>query len=497
MRFRHTLRCILCFSLATLFLFPVSCAEKGNGADNTSSGELTTDKTENTTADTSTAAPSPEFQITLNDKNAQVKTEEGLEYTASGYTSYKEAARVFTVPAGRELTFELSDNDFGEEFNKFSVKYSSDTPLKCTVTYKEDSKTTDDIFYLEAGESTAAFLTLNYLNGKKSVEISKLTVSSCKKSGVARVMLYDVGTEVAKVYEGNIYYIENDRFKLGVQLNWGGGIAYIEDKRCTVDGITNLINRADTGRLVQQSYYGTRDNDEYTAGIYNGSKWAYNPVQGGDVAQNHSRLIDIKVENDSVYVKSQPQDWSLDNQITPSYMENTYTISGEYIKVDNRFVDFSGWTHPASHQELPAFYTLSYFGRFTMYEGTKPWTNDTLTHRDNEQFWGDPQYNPGCYHTFDEKNTEQWCAWTNPDDNYGIGLFVPNVEMLLAGRFSYNGSKDPTNGATNYVAPLRTMRMVSFKPIEYSYLITSGSLEEIRSVFAANKAFATNASLKN
>jgi hypothetical protein len=81
--------------------------------------------------------------------------------------------------------------------------------------------------------------------------------------------------------------------------------------------------------------------------------------------------------------------------------------------------------------------------------------------------------------------------------NYGIGLYVPNVDILLAGRHAYNGSKDSKNGATNYVAPLCTLKMVSFEPIEYSYMMTTGSLEEIRRTFKANKDFATNESLHN
>ena len=67
--------------------------------------------------------------------------------------------------------------------------------------------------------------------------------------------------------------------------------------------------------------------------------------------------------------------------------------------------------------------------------------------------------------------------------------------MFYAGRFSYNGSKSSTNGATNYVAPLNTILMVSYTPIEYSYLITTGSVAEIRSTFKENKDFATNATL--
>ena len=45
------------------------------------------------------------------------------------------------------------------------------------------------------------------------------------------------------------------------------------------------------------------------------------------------------------------------------------------------------------------------------------------------------------------------------------------------------------------IESLNTIRIVSYEPIEYSYLITTGSLEEIREIFTANKDFADNESL--
>ena len=247
--------------------------------------------------------------------------------------------------------------------------------------------------------------------------------------------------------------------------------------------------------MVQQSYYGTYANGEYVNGDYNGTTWPYNPVQGGDVHGNASRIIDIVVGDSSLYIKAQPQDWGHNNDLTISYMENVYVLEDNYIRVDNRFVDFSGWEHRYANQELPAFYTLSYFNEFTYYAGSKSWEDQPLTTRDDLGFWGDAKYHDDCTFKIRYSNTETWCAWTNGLTDYGIGLFVPNVDILLAGRFSYNGSKDSKNGATNYVAPLCTMKIVSFEPIEYSYMMTTGSLEEIRSTFKANKDFATNESL--
>ncbi len=398
-----------------------------------------------------------------------------------------------TIQSGYTHTF--AEGTFAQSFNRFTMTYTSTEPLRCSISYTEDGEVRSDEFFLEAGENVSfSGLTGHYLTGRKGNDLTALTIDTCKDSA-AQFLLHDFTTEEYPVFSGDTYYIENDRFKVGIRLTWGGGICYISDVRNPVSGMTNLINQADTGRLIQQSYYGTGPNAEYTPGTFMNSDWRYNPVQGGDQYQNHSRIIDIVADKTSVYVKSQPQDWSLDGQITPSYMENTYTLYDDHIRVDNRFVDFSGWEHPSASQELPAFYTVSYLDRFTWYDGTKPWTGDTLSFRDDLNFWGDPRYAADSSFHIRENNTETWCSWTNPKDDYGIGLYVPNVDMYFAGKHAYNKSKDPANGACNYVAPLNQLQMVSYQPIEYSYLMTTGSVEEIRAVFAENKDFADNASL--
>lgn len=392
-------------------------------------------------------------------------------------------------------TYTFAEGTFAESFNRFTMTYTSTEPLRCSITYTEDGGTHSDEFFLEAGENRMfSGLIGHYLSGKKGRDLTALTLDSCTGSE-AQFLLYDITTEEYPVFSGDTYYIENERFKVGIRLTWGGGICYISDGKNPVSGMTNLVNQADTGRLIQQSYYGTGPNGEYTPGNFNNSDWRYNPVQGGDKYQNHSRIIDIVAGETSVYVKSQPQDWSLDGQITPSYMENTYTLYDDHIRVDNRFVDFSGWEHPSAHQELPAFYTVSFLDRFTWYDGIKPWTNDTLSFRDDLNFWGDPQYAADSRFFLRESNTETWSAWTTPEQDYGIGLYVPNIDMFYAGKHAYNGSKDPYDGACNYVAPLNQMQMVSYQPIEYSYLMTTGSVDEIRAVFAEHKDFADNTSL--
>lgn len=420
-------------------------------------------------------------------------TESRLVYTASGHNGFSNDR--FAIE-GKDQTVSLDFNGtLVSDFNKIILCYEATTPIKACATYRCDNTVIEDTFYLEEGKHTFSCLNSNYLDGKIAQELIGLSFTAIRDAG--EIGLYDVELGEQAVYDDPIYYLENNAYKLGIKLSWGGGICYLEDKQDSTYGLRNLINQYDTGRLVQQSYYGTPGESDYTPGEYNGSHWTYNPVQGGDVYQNHSRLIEIEVKERSVYIKAQPQDWSLNGQLTPSYMENVYTLYSDRIRVDNRFMDFGYFENNACRdQELPAFYTVSYFDTFVYYGGTDSWTDDTLSYGRDLPFWGsNTSERNRCLFPLRMSNRETWCAWVNDKSDYGIGLYVPNVDFFLAGRYEYDGSKSSMALSTNYVAPLNKLEIVSGDAIEYSYIITTGSVDEMRETFKTYKDFAANESL--
>ncbi len=439
----------------------------------------------------------PEITVNVGDNGATVTSSEGLTYTATGFDAVTGEHFAFT----EGLSVTLSHDALGAAFNRFSLIYSASAPMHVFVTYqdKNGDPLTED-YYLEQGQGVFSGLVKGYIFGKSGKELTEIRVDTCKGEQ-AEFALYAVRTETIEVYIGTddltTYYIDNGRFKLGVDMGWGGTINYIEDMTHKEKDLTNLVNKHDTGRLIQQSYYGTGAIEGiFEWGSFNDSdKWPYNPVQGGDRGNVASRLIDVRVGENYVYIKSQPMDWGKVDYITPSYMENTYTLEDDYIRVDNRFVDFSGWEHPYTGQELPALYTVSYLDTFIWYNGSEPWTGDAVSMRDDLQFWGDAKYVGDCTYYLRDNNTETWCAWVNTDVDFGIGLYVPNVDRLKAGRYEYNGTKNAEGNPTNYVAPYNTMQLVAYEPLEYSYLITTGTAEQIRQTFTAHKDFASNESL--
>lgn len=510
---------------------------------------------------------------TYNLNGSTVTTNSGMSYTVAGGNFVADAEDGMFIPYGS--TMNLTGNTITSDSSKnyFTLKYYSSAPVKVTLNYSYGSSYTNKVgeyYYLEAGENTftafdwsvfayatassstsrntanskydklqmyssqansyfrldsisitpltedgASFVLFNYSNEGKTTAVTKKTISGANT-----------------VYHSFVY-AENSRYKLGISLTYGGAVTELYDLAAgtstsdsTNGKITkniNLINNYDTGRLIQQSYYGTfGDNDDYlpryysvpdstVASGYKVNKWNYNPVQAGDEIQGRARLIDLETGTDSngntyIYVKVQPRDWAgedssgtayTSSRYTECYMENRYTLTSSYIQVDNRLVDFSGYNHPYNHQELPAVYTLSYFDDYYWYKGTKPWTNDSagLKREDQLPFWGDPANVARTTFNYELANTETWGAYVNESNKYGIGVYVPNIDVIKGGISSSEGNTSSTTEPTSYFTPMKILKMVSFEPIEYSYLICAGHIDTIRQTFTENKDFASNISL--
>lgn len=418
----------------------------------------------------------------------------GTESETLPETEPAETVDIYAIPdvltVKENVTLPLDPAAYAETFNKILLSYTADGPLQCVFRYSVEGETVEDLFYLEEGTWDFAGLIASYADAGIGSDLSEVTFTPL--DGAVSLEINSVGVTTVPDLEKGITatFIENDRFKLGAHLRWGGAISYVQDKTCPIDGVKNLVNEADTGRLIQQSWYGTREEALYDNAVYDGKKIGYNPVQGGDQFMNRSRLIDVEVTATTLYVKAQPMDWGLDGHLTPSYMENTYTLQDDVILVDNRFVDFSGWEHPVTGQEIPALYTISYLDTFVWYDGASPWTGDTLTTHSELKFRAEQTPFP-----LKHSNTETWCAFIKTPEDWGLGLYVPGIDKWNAQRHKYDGSRDPKADSCGYVAPTNQIQIVSYEPLEYSYLLTAGSTEEIRATFTAHRDFTGNAAL--
>jgi hypothetical protein len=270
-----------------------------------------------------------------------------------------------------------------------------------------------------------------------------------------------------------------------------------------------------------------------------GYYWPYNPVQGGDEVCNLAQIIDYEVSKNSIYVKVRAMDWgngharpehaSHENheeqkygRTSKSYMENTYTIKGGMLYVDNRFIDWNGFTDmeniPYHTLEIPAAYVVHPLSNYVCYTGATPWdlADTNYDRQPNMPGWWDENAYISRVHP------EEWFAWLN-DEDFGVGVYVPNTDHYISGRnnkgrniehpnnsdamkskmatdYLYN-KKAPTSdytscyvGNTSYTAPVVHVRMQEYVAMSYTYVIAVDYLSVMRASF---KEIALSGAIKN
>lgn len=411
------------------------------------------------------------------------------------------SAKNITFTVKNEATVALN-KAYDLEFNYYSVSYTSTQPLWMYVSYEKEGTVYQELCFLDATSEPKVFNSYvdNFMDGNSAINLKGFRFDNRGTEDATVVITALAATKQQSI--DSYIYLQNDYVKIGADLVYGGALAYlsyVKEKVAMVEmngraeiGIgyadlvdadkvmnteVNLLNNYDPGRLVQQSYYGTNGaNDDYEPGNFMGRDWCYNPVMGGDRGLYHSKIVDFELTDEHIYVKCRPMDWGKENSPTFSYMESTYTLNGRNVIVDNRFTDYSNYKHVAMNQELPAFYVVEPLYRLAYYEGSKAWTGGELTYKDDLPFWD------GIWPNF--RSRECWWAWVNgADDGFGLGLYVPDVNTVTGGIFNHDGTinNDPSkSNPTSYIAPLRSLKIKNFKPIEYSYAISCGKLSDIR-----------------
>lgn len=387
-------------------------------------------------------------------------------------------------------------------FNYYSLEYTADCYVKIKLSYSAGVKDVTEDFFLEPTTEKSTFNSFvdGAMENKRGNKVESISIESLTE-GKGNVTIYNFSVYNREVPDREVF-VESDNLKIGVDLLWGGALSYVEDLDSNVQAVSvdgqikvdsnaaerynaksvndnvNLINRYDPGRLVQQSYYGTM---EYDFGIFMENDWRYNPVQGGNQFGDASKIVDLKITDNSIYIKCRPLDWAKEKEfITPSYMEATYSIENGAVHGKCRFVDFSGYPEAESSQEIPAFYCIEPFNNFVYYKGDNPWKNEPLTNEPDLIFWPDAGY-PKFY------NKENWAAFTGEfEDSFGIGIYVEGEEEFLSGVFNREttDSEDPsTDDPTSYIAITKTRIFKSFEPFKYEYYLATGNANEIRESF--------------
>lgn len=219
----------------------------------------------------------------------------------------------------------------------------------------------------------------------------------------------------------------------------------------------NLLNHADRGRFIQQSYYGKPDGSKWVD-----KPWSWNPVQGGNYKGKPAKILESRIKEDSAYVKSVPVHWVTGELLEDCRMEEWITLDETAVKIRFRFEYVGEVVHPPKHQELPAVFV--------------DYSLDTLVYENDGELVKVVPGWPNERH----KIPKSWAAYVGKDGR-GVGVSFPGTDEITGYRFK--GKAGPRGGGCSYFAPIRTIAIKPGFVMDYEIRLMIGSAEEIRKEF--------------
>lgn len=264
-------------------------------------------------------------------------------------------------------------------------------------------------------------------------------------------------------------FLETAKVRVGVDLDMGGAITYLASPQTG----ENLVNNWDLGRQIQQSYYAGPSRFGNPKPPWHNAPW--NPIGTGDHYWHPSRVLEHRNDGKTLYVKSIPMQWALDNVVCECMFEQWIRVEGNAITVDNRLTNFRSdkTQYQGGGQELPAAFTTAKLHRIITYDGTAPYTNAPLREVDGRlpRHW---------------LATEHWAALVD-DSGWGLGVYHPEL-IRFGGRLWGTARAGGTNDfATGHVVPT-TEEVIDHNIVySYTYALILGTVDEIRRFAVANR----------
>ncbi|PQO27587.1 hypothetical protein C5Y96_18845 [Blastopirellula marina] len=263
-------------------------------------------------------------------------------------------------------------------------------------------------------------------------------------------------------------YLDNYYLRIGVDKSRGACIGYFAPKGSQ----ENLLDHFDTGRFIQQSYYGDPDDSKWVD-----KPWVYNPVQGGSYQNQPSKVTEFRSNDKTLFAKITPRNWAGGQLLDEVTMTETISLEDYFAKIEFQMNYAGNKTHKPRQQELPAVFVHAEYDTLVTYTGNSPWTGEEL-HRRKPSF-------PNESVTMNEN----WVAYVNQDD-IGIGLYVPGIEKATCYRYQ------EANSACSYVAPIKEFALTPGLQHQYTVYLTCGSIEQIRLRFKVLHASSVDSASK-
>ncbi|MBE0655123.1 MAG: hypothetical protein IH594_15075, partial [Bacteroidales bacterium] len=157
-------------------------------------------------------------------------------------------------------------------------------------------------------------------------------------------------------------------------------------------------------------------------------KIGWNPIQAGDVYGYGSKIIDLYVGSDSIFVSCIPMHWPLENVPGQCIYESRIKLDGNKVYATARILNHRDdhTQYPARTSEFPAVYTNGTYYKLYTYTGDVPFTMAPLKRIPKRTV------ERGEFPWTRFQSTESWAALVN-DDNLGLAVYSPVTQRFLGG----------------------------------------------------------------
>lgn len=286
---------------------------------------------------------------------------------------------------------------------------------------------------------------------------------------ITQVLSAEIGTTNISPRGEELLSVDNGTVKVGIDRAKGASICWLS----WAGYPKNIVNIADPGRLIQQSYYaGLRIDRSADGQSKDWRPWPWNPIQGGGVS-SWARVNEFKrIDDRMLFGETIPKLWDMPDEEAAAIMRqwtgfepgmaNVVAVRCEFVS-NREPVDRWGPAKPA-HQEIPACYFTRNFNKVRSYLGDGKW-------RDESQAPGPP-----WGHAKPPRNALA-CFDAN---GQGVAVFSPSATQgWNFGPHGTGSSDEPKAGPCMHMAPIDRVGLGPNSTYSYRYWIVVGSEQEI------------------
>lgn len=271
-----------------------------------------------------------------------------------------------------------------------------------------------------------------------------------------------------------VKYLDDGIIRVGIDTKKGAAITWVSSRQHP----KNIVNIADPGRLIQQSYYAGRSLDRSEQGQHSAwNPWPWNPIQGGGVGKGGPQGVWAKVRlmeasKNKLASETIPKLWDMENEDAAAIMKQEIqfednlpgVVAIECKLICQRQTDDQWGPGTMRAQELPACYFTRQFARTECYVGNGKW-------KEEQQAPGPPwgQVNPPL---------NAMAAFNT--NGIGIGIYSPTANQAWNfGPHGVGNSSTPTDGPCIHIAPIARASLTPNSSLRYRYWLVVGNRQSI------------------